>query len=80
MTAERLMWKGVWIENVPDEELAIARDYSHRRFHQLNDAVHYAPFSNFEFVDGAIQQLCAVEAECIRRGQDYRDPFVWRLF
>jgi hypothetical protein len=76
---DRLMWKGEWIEDVGDAELATARDYTHRLFHQLMDSPPFTR-SGIEWADNVAAQLCAVEAECMRRGQSYRDAFAFREF
>ena len=71
---DKLYWKSRPIEVVDDAELAVARDYTHRWFHHMMDT---QPFSKsaMEYCDNVIAQLCAIEAECLRRGQQYRDPF-----
>ena len=75
----KLYWKNVPIEAVDDAELAIARDCTHRLFHSFTKS---PPFTKIgmECADNAIEQLCAIEAECMRRGKAYRDPFAFSEF
>jgi hypothetical protein len=71
------MWKAQFIDQVTDDELSVARDAIHKTFHRVTELSNRAPLSSQE---DACEQLCAVEAEAMRRGHAYRDPFVWGLF
>jgi hypothetical protein len=76
---QRLLWKGQYIEDVDDGELNFARDHTHKLAHSMLDR---PPMSKaaFEWADEIIARVCAIEAECVRRGQPYRDMFAFRHF
>lgn len=66
----RLRWKADWIEDVDDNELRVARDYSHKWALNLYRSTWPGSFAYF---DKALEVVMAVEGECMRRGWEFRD-------